>query len=187
MRIIDNFFELFFKIFFPNPEKGLPLQIFRFSSYIVPMINIELLISDEQNRVALTWRKKTKDVPFSGWHIPGGIIRVNETIDSRIKKTALNELGITGIENWKILGISETRIPIKMPRRHFISILIHTKINSSELSYESRTNFKSKIPGKLIANHERYEETINKLFKGQENEEFIYFREDLNFAKLFLR
>ena len=187
MSLLDNFFEKIFRKIVPSPEKGLNFQLFRFSSYIVPMINVELLVTDERNQVALTWRDETKDVPISGWHIPGGIIRVNETIDTRIKKTALSELGINCISNWKILGIAETRIPLKIPRRHFISILVHSRVNRKDLSQESKSYFKSKIPGKLIPNHKRYESVINQFTKGNFDKSFTYFQEDFEFVELFLR
>ena len=187
MNLLDNFFELIFRGIVPTPEKGLNLQLFRFSSYIVPMINIELLVTNELNQVALTWRKETKDVPISGWHIPGGIIRVNETLDLRIKKTAQNELGINCITNWKVLGIAETRIPLKIPRRHFISILVHTRVNTDDLSQKSKSHFKNKIPGILIPNHQRYNSTIQQIIKGESVDDFTYFQEDPEFVELFLR
>ena len=56
-----------------NPEVGLPEELFRFVSRLTVMVNIDLLVKDELNRVLLSWR----DTEFSGagWHVPGGIIR----------------------------------------------------------------------------------------------------------------
>ena len=41
----------------PDPRKGLPYGLFVFISRLVPMVNVDLLISDEQGRILLTWRE----------------------------------------------------------------------------------------------------------------------------------
>lgn len=55
-----------------KPEKGLPEPVFEFVSSVTPMVNVDLLVRDENNRILLSWREDK----FSGnvWHIPGGII-----------------------------------------------------------------------------------------------------------------
>ena len=74
-----------------DPRGGLPEELFLFISRLVPMINVDLFISDDQGRVLLTWRD---DAIFgAGWHIPGGMIRYKETAEDRIHATALEELG----------------------------------------------------------------------------------------------
>ena len=39
-----------------DPRGGLPEELFLFISRLVPMINVDLFISDDQGRVLLTWR-----------------------------------------------------------------------------------------------------------------------------------
>lgn len=66
-----------------DPTVGLPEEVFLFISRITPMINVDLLIKDESGRTLLSWRD---DYTGKGWHVPGGIIRYKEKIDTRIKK-----------------------------------------------------------------------------------------------------
>lgn len=73
-----------------DPSKGLPEEVFLFATEIMPMTNVDLLVRDEEGRILLAWRND----PWwgSGWHVPGGIIRVKETFEERIRKTAEAEL-----------------------------------------------------------------------------------------------
>ncbi len=60
-----------------DPREGLPEDIFRFVTRIAPIVNVDLLMQDEAGRTLLTWRA---DEHFgAGWHVPGGIIRFEET------------------------------------------------------------------------------------------------------------
>ena len=74
-----------------DPTKGLPLELFEFNTGLLPFVNVDLLITNENNQILLSWRD---DKHYgTGWQIPGGIIRMMETIDDRIQKTALDEIG----------------------------------------------------------------------------------------------
>src|SRR5689334_14043856 len=75
----------------PEPEKGLPIELFRFLSRIMPLVNVDLLVRDEDLGTLLTWRHDENYGP--GWHVPGGIIRYKETAEARILTTARAELG----------------------------------------------------------------------------------------------
>ena len=74
-----------------DPRNGLPEELFWFATTLIPCANIDLFIINEKGQVLLTWR----DDKFygSGWYIPGGCIRIKETIDKRIQLTALDEIG----------------------------------------------------------------------------------------------
>lgn len=74
-----------------NPCDGLPESLFLLFSSLTPITNIDLLIVDKEKGVLLTWR----DDPFygQGWHIPGGCVRMKESLDKRIQITAKNEVG----------------------------------------------------------------------------------------------
>ena len=74
-----------------DPGAGLPLELFLFVSRLVPMVNVDLLIGDDQGRILLTWRDD--EIFGAGWHVPGGMIRYKETLEERIRATALEELG----------------------------------------------------------------------------------------------
>ena len=80
------------KSFVENPSEGLPEEVFQFISCITPLVNVDLLITDPKAGVLLTWRP-TGNYP-AGWHLPGGIIRLRETFEERIRKVALNELSV---------------------------------------------------------------------------------------------
>ena len=68
-----------------DPREILPLDLFEFSTTLLPFVNVDLLILNSQDQVLLSWRS---DVHYgTGWQIPGGIIRMMETVDERIQKT----------------------------------------------------------------------------------------------------
>ena len=73
-----------------NPSKGLPEELFFFTSRIVPLVNVDLLIKDENGRTLLSWRD---DEAGKGWHVLGGIIRFKETFAERLLKVAKTEIG----------------------------------------------------------------------------------------------
>ena len=78
-----------------NPSKGLPEDIFYLAGRLTPFINVDLLVQDDLGRTLLSWRDESsfKNNLISSWHIPGGIIRLRETISERLHKVAINEMG----------------------------------------------------------------------------------------------
>lgn len=74
-----------------DPRGDLPIELFEFSTTLRPFINVDLLVLNESNQILLSWRD---DRHYGlGWQIPGGIVRMMETLDDRIQKTALREIG----------------------------------------------------------------------------------------------
>lgn len=74
-----------------DPRNGLPLDLFEFSTTLLPFVNVDLLVQNSKGQILLSWRD---DKHYgAGWQIPGGIIRMMETIDERIQKTAIREIG----------------------------------------------------------------------------------------------
>lgn len=73
------------------PETGLGNDLFLFSSTLAPVVNVDLLITNPKQQILLAWRND----PHSGigWHIPGGCVRFKETLEERIQKTAVAEIG----------------------------------------------------------------------------------------------
>ena len=100
-------------------------DIFIAVSTIIPIVNVDLMILDRQNRILLSWRD---DEYFGkGWHLPGGCIRYKETMAERIQKTALNEIGTTVIADLEpiavrdvIMGRDDERV---RKRAHHLAIL----------------------------------------------------------------
>ncbi|MDR2604028.1 MAG: hypothetical protein LBC55_01570, partial [Desulfovibrio sp.] len=62
-----------------------------FTSSITPMLNVDLLVRDDAGRILLSWRDDA--LCGTGWHVPGGVVRFQETLAERVRKTALQELG----------------------------------------------------------------------------------------------
>lgn len=121
-----------------NSLDGLPEDIFLFLTRVTPMINVDLLIKNKSSQTLLTWRDD--GVVYSGWHVPGGIIRYKETISDRIKAVALIELGAKVTFKTKPLAVNEVIIPKMMNRSHFISLLYECTLNSplnNEIKYKS--------------------------------------------------
>jgi ADP-ribose pyrophosphatase YjhB (NUDIX family) len=75
-----------------HPHPGfLPLDVFLFFSRHIPLFTVDLWVQDDAGRVLLTWRD---DAQFGrGWHVPGGALRYQETIDRRLRECAREELG----------------------------------------------------------------------------------------------
>ena len=140
-----------------DPWKGLGKSLFLQSSRIMPLVNVELVIRDSEDRIALLWREASQDVMRPGWHLPGGIVRVGEKISERVLKTAREECGIAA-RSYEIVGLGETVIDRDMPRRHFISLVV--EIRQWELAGEPEVNllFNKEVPSNLITNHRRYRE-----------------------------
>src|SRR5215471_8801484 len=79
------------------PAGGLPEELFRFLTRFVSIINVDLLIAGRTGRTLLTWRDDA--IYGAGWHVPGGIIRFQETAADRVHATARSELGAAGVRS----------------------------------------------------------------------------------------
>ena len=104
-----------------NPTLGLPDEIFYYISKTTPLVNVDLLIKDEGGRTLLSWR----DDQFagSGWHLPGGIVRFKETLETRVQKVAETEIGTLVDFDPNPVTINQIIVNDRDIRSHFISIL----------------------------------------------------------------
>lgn len=125
-----------------DPRCGLPESLFLLASSLTPIVNIDLLIADCKKGILLTWR----DDPFygKGWHIPGGCVRMKETLDKRIQIIALNELGMKVDYQQEPIVVREAMINMERPwlnnqlyRSHNISFLYFATL---PLGYKLRNN-----------------------------------------------
>ncbi|WP_028081802.1 GDP-mannose mannosyl hydrolase [Solimonas soli] len=58
-----------------------------------PLVSIDLIIQDAEDRVLLGWRNNE---PARGtWFVPGGVIRKDETLDGAFQRIAKTEIGLT--------------------------------------------------------------------------------------------
>lgn len=74
-----------------DAKNGLPEELFLAISGLVPIANVDLLITNERKQLLLS-RRNDMFFDFS-WHIPGGCMRYGESFEQRLQKTALCELG----------------------------------------------------------------------------------------------
>ena len=116
-----------------NNREGLPLNLFEFSTTLRPFINVDLLILNEKNQILLSWRS---DAHYgTGWQIPGGIIRMMETIEERIQKTAVREIGCE-VEHDKepmvvfenIMRKERPKLKNQLERAHNIALLYKCRV-----------------------------------------------------------
>ena len=103
-----------------DPSQGLPEEVFELASAIVPMVNVDMLFQDEQGRILMIWREDP--ICGCGWHIPGGIIRIKESLEERLLRTAEDELGTQIQFNPQPMAIHEVILP-QTVRVHLISLL----------------------------------------------------------------
>lgn len=85
-----------------------------------PLINVDLFVVNQYGEVLLAWRDD--EYCGTGWHIPGGIIRHGETMQERLRKTAVKEIGF--LPEFELMPCKITEIFLKQKyRNHFISHL----------------------------------------------------------------
>jgi len=105
----------------PNPSAGLPDEVFYYISRTTPLVNVDLLIKDEKGRTLLSWRDD--QYAGKGWHIPGGIVRFKERLETRVEKVAETEIGTSVAFDPAPIALNQIIIPDRQLRGHFISIL----------------------------------------------------------------
>ena len=75
-----------------DPTKSLPEELFIFATTLVPIVNVDLFVTNEKGQLLLAWRDEIYN--GQGWHIPGGCVRIREKLENRVIKTAEKELGV---------------------------------------------------------------------------------------------
>lgn len=145
-----------------DPTKGLPEALFLYVSQITPLVNVDLLIKDERNGVLLTWRDDEHHE--AGWHVPGGIVRFQETFLDRIHAVASHELGARIESDPDPVAINQVILPAKTVRGHFVSLLFACRLVSPLVealaAYGQPQNgqwrWHKTCPDNLISVHEMY-------------------------------
>lgn len=152
----------------PNPSLGLPDELFFFVSRMTPMVNVDLLIKDEKGRILLSWRDYKYD--GTGWHVPGGIVRFKENLETRILKVAEEEIGAKVEFDPVPIAINQI-ICNHNTRGHFISMLYNCFLSSKfvpkniglkkeDIGY---LKWHSSCPINLIKVHEIYRKYMKKI------------------------
>jgi ADP-ribose pyrophosphatase YjhB (NUDIX family) len=150
-----------------NPKIGLQEELFYFVGRLTPFVNVDLLVRDTTGNVVFTWRNDEHS--GTGWHLPGGIIRFQETFIERIKHVATNEIGITLDRIDGPCAINQIIDISARERSHFISLLFECPLdneNSLLLQKINKDNknmlLSSEVPNNLLKKHQIYIENIMK-------------------------
>lgn len=112
----------------PHPELGVGEELFEYLSQVTPVVNVDLLVREEKKGILLSWRD---DVCGRGWHVPGGVLRYQETLEERVKQVMRKEIGA---------ALQIKREPIQMEevimesrsRGHFLSFLYECRLEGEE-------------------------------------------------------
>ena len=162
-----------------DPAHGLPEDVFDFALQIVPMINVDLLVLDQQQRILLAWRE---DAFTRGWHVPGGVIRRGERDSERIRQTALRELGVE---------VTATTSPVAIAqlfgvRGHFIS-MVHLCTPKGRLRLGSDLRpaagdlaWFSEMPSDTYASHGFYHDLLPRLQTGDVEERPLMYHDQVD-------
>jgi colanic acid biosynthesis protein WcaH len=150
-----------------SPEGGLPNELFRYLTRLVPMINVDLLIVDGRLGTLLTWRDDENYGP--GWHLPGGIIRYKETVEARVRKTAVTELEADVEFEPAPIAIEQVISPTRRERGHFVSLLYRCRLTgppADRLRLDpahpraGQWEWHRACPADLIPEHDQYRKFI---------------------------
>ena len=74
-----------------NARDGLPENLFLLVSSLVPLPNVDLLITDDSKGILLS--RRNDEFFGKSWHLPGGCMRYGESLEECVQKTARRELG----------------------------------------------------------------------------------------------
>jgi hypothetical protein len=150
-----------------DPSEGLPNDVFYYISRATPLVNVDLLIKDETGRTLLSWR----DDQYSGvgWHVPGGIVRFKETLETRVKKVAEIEIGTNIDFDPNPIAINQIINPDSANRGHFISILYKCFLSNMFIPQNKGFSMKDNgylmwhngCPANLIEVHGIYRKYLN--------------------------
>lgn len=171
MKIMEKYNNILRQFMEIDGREGLAEEIFIAISTIIPIVNVDLMILDSQNRILLSWRD---DEYFGkGWHLPGGCIRYKETMAERIQKTALNEIGTTVTADSEpivvrdvIMGRDDERV---RKRAHHVAILHRCYLpddfvlgSKEEQNETSELKWFSVIPNDILPVHFVYDDVFHK-------------------------
>lgn len=136
----------------PHPEKGLPQEVFRALTRIVPFCACELVVKNSQGEMLLTWRH---DEWWKGWHFPGGLMRFGESFGESLRRTVKRELGVKLKKFQFLFPINYNR----GPRGHGVSLVFLCKLSGTPKD----GRYFAKMPKNLITIHKSLWRSIKKL------------------------
>ena len=162
-----------------NPTEGLPEELFVFSSTLIPLVNVDLLVTNENGQLLLSWRD---DIYHGkGWHLPGGCVRLREKLEDRLIKTAEKELSVPIKYNPNPVAVRELMEPEfrytlvnQLERCHNISFLYECTVipglSVPNIVNGVETRWFDYLPDNLLKVHiDLYGDIIENYFNGGEH------------------
>jgi ADP-ribose pyrophosphatase YjhB (NUDIX family) len=151
----------------PDPSLGLPDNVFYYISRTTPLINVDLLIKDKNGRTLLSWRNDIYS--GNGWHVPGGIVRFKEPLETRIEQVARVEIGAAVTFDPTPIALHQMIHQEREIRGHFISLLYKCYLPGTFKPKNERITIEDggylmwhdRCPANLLSIHEIYREYIN--------------------------
>lgn len=155
-----------------NPKEGIGEDLFLFVSSLTPIVNVDLLVYNSKGQFLLSFRDDRHC--GRGWHIPGGCVRLRETIDERIKAVACTELHLDNIayekqpiKIFEIICNEERQIDCQDERSHFITLVYKCYVPDSyqinNMMKENEAGFLrwfDKLPDDLLDIQQCYKEIL---------------------------
>ena len=145
----------------------LPEYLFLVGTFFFPQVNVDLIVRINKSRILFT--KRNDSFGNNGWHLPGSIIRPNETFECRIQALIRNELPfLVGYTQESISYAGFTQVLAcdrHSIRSHFIShiyLIVYSLSNHCIETLPPSVIACDIIPDDLIANHYRYKPLILK-------------------------
>ena len=137
-----------------DPAEGLGDELFLAVASLTPIVNV-----DEQCG--------------AGWHLPGGCVRLKETLEQRLHVCAKSELGTDVLCDMKPVLITENIEPKRdRGRTHFISFLYQcVPVDKDQLRLLDNQEIKghlgwfNHIPEHFLPVQDFYRETITKILE----------------------
>ena len=162
-----------------DPTNGLGNDLFLFSTTLTPCVTIDLLIHDRKGRLLLAWRDDVYN--GKGWHFPGGCVRLHESLEERVQRSAVHELGSPVIFEKKPLKISEDiitqpreEVQNKLERSHNISFLYLCEMPDGYVAPDryagTELQWFDHYPENMLETHIRqYGDILERFYKGEWN------------------
>ncbi len=151
-----------------DPRTGLGSEVFHFVSSLVPMVNVDLLVKNNNGEKLLTWR----DDQFygAGWHLPGGVVRFKEDPLKRVSEVAKIEIGCDVEALPDPIRVLSLMTDKRDTRGHFISLLYSVRLKGLPdlakkadpiLPFQGFWMWHSKAPIDLIPAHNCYRDLLD--------------------------
>ena len=125
-------------------EEGMPEELFLLLSGLIPLPNVDLLVTNSENQLLLS--RRNDGFYETSWHIPGGCMRYGESFARRIQETALRELGTNILTDYKPISIGNVirganpELEYPRERGHNVAILFACRLPEGfQISNEGRT------------------------------------------------